>query len=160
MPEEPCSPHGWTLDTLETHLSSRITGDRERLNDKIEAVRDYATTNFQQVKERTDMALAASEKAVTKAEVATEKRFDAVNEFRGAMDDQAKSMVPRAEYLVHQAAVVERINNLAETVNTLSARLVGKTEGIGHVGTIIIGAAVAINTLVALAALVMMMRGH
>ena len=42
-------------------------------------------------------ALAAAEKAVSKAEIAAEKRFDAVNEFRGQLKDQAATFVTRTE---------------------------------------------------------------
>jgi len=52
---------------------------------------------FEATDQKTSLALTASEKAVTKAEVATEKRFDAQNEFRGQLKDQASTFVPRAE---------------------------------------------------------------
>ncbi len=42
-------------------------------------------------------ALASAEKAVNKAEQAAEKRFDAVNEFRGQLKDQAATFVTRTE---------------------------------------------------------------
>ncbi len=42
-------------------------------------------------------ALAAAEKAVTKAEVAAEKRFDGVNEFRGQLKDQSATFITRTE---------------------------------------------------------------
>ena len=48
---------GWTLETLKTHIES-----------KIEAVEKNAA-----------LALSASEKAITKAEAAAEKRADASN---------------------------------------------------------------------------------
>lgn len=41
------------------------------------------------------LALAASDKAVTKAEAATDKRFDGVNEFRSQLSDQASRFVTR-----------------------------------------------------------------
>ena len=52
---------------------------------------------FKAMDEKTSLALTASEKAVAKAEIATEKRFDSVNEFRGQLKDQAATLVPRAE---------------------------------------------------------------
>src|ERR1700726_2034245 len=42
-------------------------------------------------------ALAAADRAVSKADFATEKRFDAVNEFRATLSDQAAHLMPRAE---------------------------------------------------------------
>ena len=41
--------------------------------------------------------MAAADKAVTKAEVAAEKRFDSVNEFRSAMKDQQGSFADRTQ---------------------------------------------------------------
>ena len=43
-------------------------------------------------------ALIAAEKAVTKAEVATERRFESVNEFRQTLSDQAAKFVTRTEF--------------------------------------------------------------
>ena len=39
-------------------------------------------------------ALAAADRAVSKADFATEKRFDAVNEFRATLSDQAAHLMP------------------------------------------------------------------
>lgn len=50
------------------------------------------------------IALAASEKAITKAESATDKRFDGVNEFREALTDLGKNMATRREL---ETAIVE-----------------------------------------------------
>ncbi len=44
-------------------------------------------------------ALAAAKEAVTKAEVAAEKRFDSVNEFRNTLKDQTGTFVTRNEAL-------------------------------------------------------------
>ena len=43
-------------------------------------------------------ALLAAEKAVTKAEVATERRFEGVNEFRQTLSDQAAKFITRTEF--------------------------------------------------------------
>jgi hypothetical protein len=43
-------------------------------------------------------ALQAAKEAVTKAEIATEKRFAGVNEFRQTLSDQASTFVNRAEF--------------------------------------------------------------
>jgi len=149
MPDEPCSPHGWTVDTLETFLT-----------EKIAALDRFCTTNFQQSKERVDMALSAADKAVTKAEAATEKRFDAVNEFRGAMDDQAKMMVSRAEYTVQHDAMSARVAEMGTSLTTITSGAAGKTEGIGGIGIIILGCFVGLNALMSLAAVVIELVRH
>src|SRR6185437_12887450 len=52
---------------------------------------------FRAMDEKTMLALAASEKAVTKAEIAQEKRFDNTNEWRAAMQDRDRNQMPRSE---------------------------------------------------------------
>lgn len=101
---------GWTVDTLKEYLESKITA----------------------VKENAVLALTASEKAVQKAEVAADKRFDAVNEFRAQLSDQAGLFMPRAEYDArHQALealVVREREDIAEIRKELAA-LAGAATG-------------------------------
>jgi len=52
---------------------------------------------FHAMDDKTSLALNASEKAVTKAEVAQEKRFDNTNEWRAAMQDRDRNQMPRVE---------------------------------------------------------------
>lgn len=65
-------------------------------------------------------ALASAEKAVNKAETANEKRFESVNEFRGQLNDQAKTFLPRSEYTVQHEALGDKVN---AAVKTLSDRI-------------------------------------
>lgn len=58
-------------------------------------------------------ALAAADRAVLKAEVASEKRFDSVNEFRATLADQAASLMPRGE-------AEARLGNLGDKVIDLA----------------------------------------
>ncbi len=60
-------------------------------------------------------ALAAAEKAVNKAEVAAEKRFEATNEFRAQLSDQATTFMPRRE-------AEQQIDQLSERVGELWSR--------------------------------------
>jgi hypothetical protein len=102
------------------------------------------------------MALAASDKAITKAEVTTEKRFEGVNEFRAALSDQSATLLPRSEYAVQHKAVVDQVNILSDIVT----KMTGRGEGMGTLGTILIGAMVGLNSLVALAALAFAVVRH
>ncbi len=89
-------------------------------------------------------ALETSEKAITKAEGATERRFEGVNEFRQTLADQASTLMPRAEYTVqHRAledkvtAVESRVSSIQQEISTILARGVGMKEAWGY----LIGAA-------------------
>lgn len=70
---------------------------------------------FVAMDEKTSLALAASEKAVVKAEMATEKRFDSVNEFRDTLRDQASQLLPRAEADSKFAAVNEKFEDIKKS---------------------------------------------
>jgi chromosome segregation ATPase len=74
---------------------------------------------FKAMDEKTGLALTSSEKAFTKAETATEKRFDAVNEFRGSLKDQADRMMPRAEADGRFGGVEDKIDEIKKEVNSL-----------------------------------------
>jgi hypothetical protein len=74
------------------------------------ALRDYFTLwlerlelfynrRFEDLDTKTTLALTAADKAVNKAETATEKRFEGVNEFRQTLADQASRLMPREEAL-------------------------------------------------------------
>lgn len=66
--------------------------------------------------EKTALALSAAEKAISKAEAATEKRFDAVNEFRGTLSDQAATLLPRAEANARFGNYDEKIAGLQKEI--------------------------------------------
>ncbi len=127
---------------------------------KIEALDRFCVTNFAQAKERVDMALAASDKAIVKAEAATEKRFEGVNEFRAALGDQANRLMPRAEYDVQHRALEEKVDNLNKIVSQNAAITRGKREGIGSIGAVIIGSASVVGVLIALGTLLVIFFRH
>lgn len=75
---------GWTVDTLRSHLSTIINERDRRYGERFDAQENAVAA-----------ALQAAKEAVNKAETAAEKRFDAVNEFRGQLADQAATFMPR-----------------------------------------------------------------
>lgn len=120
---------GWTFETFRQYVLALL--------EQFKALReaDRITLNA---------ALAAADRAVAKAEAATEKRFESVNEFRSTLSDQAANLMPRAEADV-------KIQNLAKDLNALSARVekaetaqqgvtssaLGKREGLTDVGNVL-----------------------
>lgn len=113
-----CGPRGWTLETLYIYFAAAIealekTGDeRETRNkERLEAAR-----------ETIDVAKAAADKAIVKAETATEKRFDSVNEFRAALADQTANFMPRTEYNIAHSAIVEKIDSSLVRVAALETQ--------------------------------------
>jgi hypothetical protein len=74
---------------------------------------------FTAMDEKTSLALTSSEKAVTKAETATEKRFDAVNEFRGSLKDQADTLYPRTEAETKFRSYDEKLDDMKKEISSL-----------------------------------------
>jgi len=70
-----------------------------------------------------DAAFAAQQAAVNKAEVAAEKRFESINEFRAQLGDQAATFVPRQEAEAAIGRNTERVKELFDTVNTHVSRV-------------------------------------
>jgi predicted nucleic acid-binding Zn-ribbon protein len=102
---------------------------------------------FNSQDEKTSLAVSASEKASTKAETAIEKRFDSVNEFRGAMNDSARLQLPRAEADSRFASLEQKLEEMKKRYDTEIAGLrEARSEGMGRqqVMTIVISIAVSI----------------
>ncbi len=110
-----CSPHGWTLDTLEKFLSDQF----RTLKEAIALQDEHNKERFATAKEAVQAALAAADKALQKAETASEKRFEGVNEFRATLSDQAAMLLPRAEYNAQHAALVDKVTELTDRVSVI-----------------------------------------
>jgi len=81
------------MDDLKELLEARLSDQRDIMDERDRRYED----RFKAMDEKTSLALTSSEKAVSKAETATEKRFDAVNEFRSTLADQATNLLSKAE---------------------------------------------------------------
>lgn len=114
MPGQDESGGEWTLDTLYIHINAVIGALDRRVNEK-----------FGDTSTALNAALTAAEKAVIKAEVSTEKRFEAVNEFRGQLADQARTLMPRAE----AEARIDSIQKLVDDLSSKSDVSEGRVRG-------------------------------
>jgi hypothetical protein len=92
------APSGWTVDTLGAHLQRQHNDLITRLDER-HVADDRAVQS----------ALASAKEAVIKAEVASEKRFEAVNEFRSTLADQATRLLPRAEADARFKAIEDKV---------------------------------------------------
>jgi hypothetical protein len=82
----------------------------------IERLEVFYTRRFEDLDAKTTLALAAADKAVTKAEIATEKRFEGVNEFRATLADQAQRLMPREEALSKFENIQKDISSLTRDI--------------------------------------------
>lgn len=89
-------------------LSERIDGNRAITEEQF--VRYAAILRGEA--DKTAIALAASDKAITKAEIATERRFESVNEFRAQLADQATTFLRRDQYDAAHRPLADRLSEL------------------------------------------------
>ena len=145
--ESPCVSQikaiGARLDALEKMDDEREDRNKER---------------FVAMREAVASALASADKALVKAETASEKRFESVNEFRQTLSDQATTLLPRSEYNVQHASLVDRSNITEGRINRIEAANLGKREGLSGVGSIVIGVISGLSLLVAFGALLVAYR--
>jgi hypothetical protein len=73
-------------------------------------------------------AMAAQKEAVIKAEVATERRFESVNEFRNQMGDMQRTLMPRSESEQRMANLEKQLDSLEGLMSESRARLRGGKE--------------------------------
>ncbi len=136
----------WTIETLRIHLESMIENLRLAIDEKdsryqskfdatqaaINAMFEEKDLRYQQrfvaaelavkdalvaQKEAVAAALAAADRGVTKAEVAAEKRFESVNEFRNTLKDQQAELMPRLEAAVMFRAINEKLDVLTTRID-------------------------------------------
>lgn len=98
---------------------------------------------FAAQKEAITAALASADRAVSKAEVASEKRFDSVNEFRNTLADQQRTLMPRSEAELLVRTLSDKIDLLTAEAHTKSGEKTGAREIIAYlIATVGVGAAV------------------
>jgi hypothetical protein len=148
-------PSEWTVDTLHTHiqrqiddlrsmLDDRYTGQTKALDAALAAQQLAMATAFTAADTAVKSALEAAEKATTKAENAADKRFEATNEFRQQLGDQANTFMPRTEAVSMYDRNTERIQELAERVT----RGEGHGTGLNSAWVYVIGAVAVLSTVI------------
>jgi hypothetical protein len=88
-------------------------------------------------------ALAAADRAVAKSETASEKRFESVNEFRGALADSARLLMPRLEVEQIIKSVVDRVEANNAKIDAVTSRINSRDDrgrGMGEIWGYVIGA--------------------
>ncbi len=98
--------------------------DQQRFDAQQLALRDALLAQEKAV----SAALLAAQEAVSKAEFAAEKRFDAVNEFRAQLADQAATLMPRAEMTVVVETQNEKIASLEKRANEATGHASGSND--------------------------------
>jgi hypothetical protein len=110
-----------TFALSERSIDLRFMAQKELSEKSAIAAKDALVLALEAAKEAVAAALQGAKEAVTKAEAATEKRFDSVNEFRATLSDLMQTMMPRTE-------VESSLKSQAEKIDSAVARL-DKAEG-------------------------------
>ena len=128
-------PHSETSISLKAHFEA-ILAEIEKRN----------VQRFESQSLATAAALAAADRAVTKAETSAEKRFEAVNEFRNTLGDQQRTLMPRSESEIRFSSLTDRV---AKIELLLQERL-GEAQGHKNGLAIILGLTTFVSTLIAI----------
>lgn len=80
------------------------------------------------LREMVQLALAASDKAILKAEAAVEKRLEGLNELRGLNEDQAKTFARDGEVKLAQQSIEKRLDDLASAIQLLQGKGLGLNQ--------------------------------
>jgi len=159
--EKPSSA-GWSLETAidyllsmmnekDTHIRTLINGNDKRYEERFGASQKALELGLAGQKSEISAALAAADRAVQKAETATEKRFESVNEFRGTLDNQQRTLIPRSEVDVLVKGLEAKIDQLTKQFDAMQAERMGVKGGYGYA----VGIAGLLLTLVSLGVLIM-----
>jgi hypothetical protein len=111
------------------------------VSDEPVTLKEHILALLAQMDLRLTAAILAAKEAVSKAETATEKRFESVNEFRQTLSDQAKNFVSRIEYDALQRQVTE----LKDRFNTTEGRTSGLSLGWGILLSVITAAGILVT---------------
>lgn len=101
-----------TADKAITELDASIGRRIEALSDLTDSKFITFRTLVDSESNKVALALDSTTRAIDKSDLATEKRFENVNEFRGQLNDQTKTFISRSEYEATIHSITEKIDDL------------------------------------------------
>lgn len=104
-------------------LKQSIAAADLRYQQRFDAQADALAAAFSAAKEAVNAALAGADRAVLKAELAADKRFEALNELRQMLNDTLKILMTRSEVMQMVGAAVEKIEATGKRLDLLDARM-------------------------------------
>lgn len=119
-----------SLGSLDDRLSLAISELDRRVEQHFDLNDKALESALLSAKEAVAAALTAAKEAVDKAEAAASKRFEATNEFRGQLSDQANTFMPRLE-------AEQRLGQLRDLIDDVKGT---RSEGVKAVWGYLVGA--------------------
>ena len=115
----------WTKEAILKYVDDKFENMEKQTAINNGHVKEYLSDKIQSQKEMVKITMMASKEAVHKAEMANERRFESVNEFRGQLKDHAATLMPRAEVQL----LIDSLNkNIAENRTHIQTQL-GANQG-------------------------------
>lgn len=136
----------WTIGTLKAYYDALLASNDQRYAQRFAAQEQAIASALSSQEKAVAAALAAADRAVAKAEMASEKRFESVNEFRNTLKDQQSGLVSRTEVESEIRAFRIMIDELKARINRNEGRGAGLQAGWG----ILIGAVGLIAAVIAI----------
>lgn len=115
------------------------------------SLKEYFEALIGGLRDNVTTAMAAADKAVNKAEQASERRFEGVNEFRQTLSDQAATFVTRNEHASDAKVMQQKYEALSTQFSDLRSELQGRNKGVGMSAQVVLA---GVTILIAIAAVV------
>jgi hypothetical protein len=126
-------PHtDWTIATLKEHFEAILIERDLRYQQRFEASQSALAAALQAAKEMVALALAAADRAAQVLAIASEKRFEGQNEFRGAMGDAAGRLATKEAVDAMFAGLTKEIASLTMVIATMQGSNKGLSSGWGY----------------------------
>jgi uncharacterized Rmd1/YagE family protein len=100
-----------------------VTAEEDRIT-----LREYIDMRMDASDKAVSAALASADRAVSKAESATEKRFESVNEFRAALADSGRLLMPRSEAEQSFRVLSDKTDALTRRLDAKDSQGKGKND--------------------------------
>lgn len=107
----------------------QVANSQAAIAESLKSFKEQVGLELKAHKEAVANAMVAAKEAVTKAEMANEKRFEGVNEFRATLADQQRTLMPRSEVDLALRALAEKIADIQSAMVESRASKGGMREG-------------------------------
>jgi len=121
------------IDTQSRHQQQMLNELRTQLDERYQTQTKALDAAFASAEKAVSAALQAAEAAVQKAENAADKRFEAVNEFRGQLSDQAAKFMTRDESLARHGRTEQDITVINSRLDLSQGQSTGAEKFWGYI---------------------------
>jgi transketolase len=155
------------MEDADLRYQQRFSAQTEAVNAAFTAQQTATGTALAAAEKAVAAALSAADRAVSKAEMASEKRFESVNEFRASLNDFTAKLITRQEVEQALKNLTDKIDGptgLARRVEMMSATTTSRDKAMADdreqsnwsVGILVVGVIGVIGILLSVASLLLM----